>query len=130
MSAGYIAGLRNVKMDAITTFIGNAGKLVIYSGARPATGGAPGTVLATFTLGTPFAGAASSGVLTGNPPADVAASATGTASWARIFKADASTICMDLGVGTSGQEVILNSVGLTSGVNSSITAITLTDANT
>ena len=129
MAAGYAVALRNAKLDAVTTFIGSAAKLEIYSGTQPATGGAETTTLATFTLGTPFAGAASAGVLTGTLPADVNASATGTASWARIYKADGTTFCMDLSVGTSGTQVIMNSVSLTTGVACSITAITITAGN-
>jgi hypothetical protein len=101
----------------------------IYSGTQPATGGAETTLLATFTMGTPFAGAASAGVLTGTLPADVNASSTGTASWARIYKADGTTFCMDLSVGTSGTQVIMNSVSLTSGVACSITSISITAGN-
>ena len=129
MAAGFIAGLRNACNDAMTTFIGSAGKLVIYSGTRPSTGGAAGTVLATFTLGTPFAGASASGVLTGNLPAGVNASATGTASWARVFKTDGTTICMDLSCGTSGTEVILNSTALQINVACSVSSIAITDGN-
>ena len=129
MSAGYSVTLRNAKLDAITTYVGNAGIMEIYSGTQPATGGAEGTLLATFTLGSPFAGAASGGVLTATNPADVNASATGTASWARIYKADGTTMVMDLSVGTSGTQVILNSVSLTSGVACSITSITITAGN-
>lgn len=129
MAAGYAVAVRNSRLDAITTYTGNAGKLVIYAGTRPATGGAAGTVLATFTLGTPFAGAAASGSLTVTLPADVNASATGTAAWARLFKTDGTTIVMDLGVGTSGQEVTLNSTSLTSGVACSVTSFVITAGN-
>jgi hypothetical protein len=48
--------LRNSRADAITTFAGNGAKLRIY------TSGA--TQLVECVCGTPFAGAASSGVLT------------------------------------------------------------------
>ncbi len=129
MSAGYSAALRNAQLDAITTAVGNGGKLVIYAGSRPATGGAAGTVLATFTLGTPFAPAAASGTLTVNLPANVTASATGTASWARLFKADGATMVMDLGVAVSGQEVSINSTSITSGITCSITSFSITCGN-
>lgn len=129
MAAGYSTTLRNAQLDAITTAVGSAGKLVAYSGTQPATGGTAGTVLATWTLGTPFAAAASAGVLTGNLPADVNAVATATCTWARIFKADGTTIVMDLAVGTSGTPIIMNSTALQSGVACSITAISITCGN-
>jgi len=129
MSAGYSAALRNAQLDAITTAVGNGGKLVIYAGTRPATGGAAGTVLATFTMGSPFAPAASGGVLSPTLPADVSAAATGTAAWARLFKSDGTTIVMDLGVGTSGQEVTINSTSITSGITCSVTAFGITCGN-
>ena len=49
-------------------FPGSAGKLRIYSGTRPANVAASitGTLLADLTLGSPFAPAASAGVLTAN----------------------------------------------------------------
>lgn len=129
MAAGFVVALRNARADAITTYIGSGAKLAIFSGTQPATGGTATTELARFTLGTPFAGAASSGVLTGNLPADVNAAATGTATWGRIFKADGTTICMDLSAGTSGTQIILNSASLQSGVACSVTAITITEGN-
>ncbi len=129
MSAGYSTALRNAQMDAITSTVGNGGKLVIYAGTRPATGGAAGTVLATFTMGTPFASASSGGVLTVTLPADVVATATGTAAWARLFKSDGTTIVMDLGVGTSGQEVTINSTSITSGITCSVTGFVITCGN-
>lgn len=129
MSAGYSTTLRNAQLDAITTAVGNGGKLVIYAGTRPATGGAAGPVLATFAMGAPFAPAASGGVLTVNPPADVTASATGAATWARLFKSDGTTIVMDLGVGTSGQEVTINSTSVNSGVNCSVTNFSIACGN-
>lgn len=128
-TTGYASAVRNAKLDAITTYVGNAGLLVIYSGTQPATGGAAGTVLATFTMGTPFASAASAGVLTVNLPASVNASATGTASWARLFKSNGTTIVADYNVGTSAATIILNSTSLTSGVGVSVTAFTITDGN-
>jgi hypothetical protein len=131
MAAGYATGLRNAQLDAITTFIGNAGKLRIYDGTRPATGGSITTqnLLAEFTLGSPFASSASSGALSPTLPSNVNASATGTASWARIVKSDGTTFCIDLSVGTSGSDVNLNSTSISSGVAVSITSFSITRGN-
>jgi hypothetical protein len=129
MAAGYNVLLRNAQLDAITTFIGNAGLLRIYDGSRPATGGAATTKLAEFTLGSPFDSAASSGGLTPTLPADVVGLAAGTATWARIVKADGTTHVADFSAGTSGTDLILNTATISVGVTVSVTAWTITAGN-
>lgn len=130
MAAGYVATLRNAKLDAITTFIGGSGKLRIYSGTRPATGGTATTLLAELTLNATFAPAASGGVLTANAiTSDTSADATGTASWARIFKSDGTTICIDLGVATSGQEVTIATTAISAGATVSASSLVITSGN-
>jgi hypothetical protein len=127
MALGLATGLRNAKLDAITTFAGTACKLRIYTATRPATGGTATTLLSEHTLGTPFAGAASAGVLTLNLPSNVTASATGTAAWARIVKSDGTTHVMDMSVGTSGTDLILGTTSINSGNTIAITSATITD---
>jgi hypothetical protein len=126
---GYSTELRNAKLDAITTIVGDGGKLEIYSGAKPAVGGVEGTTLAVFTLGTPFAPAASGGVLSPTLPAATTGVATGTAGWARVTKADGTTFVIDLTVGTSGAKMNLNTLSITSGGAVSVTSWTITDGN-
>ena len=48
MTTGYSVAARNAQLDAITTAVGNAGKLRIYDGTRPATGGVVTNLLAEF----------------------------------------------------------------------------------
>jgi hypothetical protein len=130
MTLGYVAGLRNAQMDAITTFAGNSGKLRIYSGTRPATGGAATTLLAELTCNATFAPSASGGVLTLNAiTADASADATGTATWFRLLKSDGTTIVMDGDVGTAGSDLNLNSVSITAGGSVSVTSFVLTAGN-
>ena len=129
MAAGYVAGLRNAQLDAITTFVGASGKLRIYSGTRPATGGTATTLLVELTLNATFAPAASGGVLTANAITSGTAVATGTASWARILKSDGTTICIDLGVGTSGAELILPTVSIVAAATVSASSLTITRGN-
>lgn len=130
MTLGYVAGLRNAQMDAITTFAGNSGKLRIYSGTRPATGGTATTQLAELTCNATFAPSSSGGVLTLNAiTADSSADATGTASWFRLLKSDGTTIVMDGDVGTSGSDLNLNSTSLTVGGTVSVTSYVLTCGN-
>lgn len=130
MTAGFVTNLRNARADAITTFVGASGKLRIYSGSRPATGGSITTLLAELTLGSTLAPAASGGVLTFNAiTGDTSADATGTATWARIFKSDGTTICADYSVGTSAADIILNTTSLVAGAAVTITSATHTEGN-
>jgi len=80
MAAGYATALRNAQLDAITTYAGAGAKLRIYDGTRPATGGTATTLLAEFTLGSPFAPGASGGVLSPTLPSAVNAGASGKAT--------------------------------------------------
>lgn len=84
---------RNGEGDAFTAAVGNAGKLSILTGAVPANCAAAetGTLLAQHTLGSPFAPAASGGVVSPTLPANVNAVATGTAGYYRVYKADGTT---------------------------------------
>lgn len=118
----------NVMAEAITTRIGTSGLLKIYDGTAPSTAddAITGSVLATFTLSSTAFGSASSGTITLNgTPLTVAASATGTASHFRIWKSDGTTSICQGSVGTSGAELILNTVAITNGVNVTITSGTI-----
>lgn len=125
---GYSTTLRNAKLDANATAIGNAGKLALYDGTRPATGGTATNKLSEHTLGTPFAPAASGGVQSPTLPANVNALLTGTATWGRVTTSGGGFV-MDVSVGTSGTEVIINSASLTAGVAVAVTAWTITAGN-
>jgi hypothetical protein len=130
MALGYASGLRNAQLDAITTFAGNSGKLRIYSGTRPATGGTATTLLAELTCNATFAPAASGAVLTLNAiTQDASADATGTATWFRLVKSDGTTHVLDGDVGTSGSDLNLNSTSITSGATVSVTSFTITCGN-
>lgn len=126
--------VRNNRLQQIINAIdaGSAGGTIkIYTGTRPATGGAlsGNTLLGTLTFGDPCAAAPSGGVLTFNSiTQDSAADATGTASWARIADSDGNFV-MDCNVGTSGSDINLTSVSITVGGPITITSATITDAN-
>lgn len=130
MALGYVTTLRNAQLDAITTAVGNAGKLQIYDGTRPATGGTATNKLAEFTLGTPFATAASAGSLSPTLPASVSALLTGTATWYRITTS-AGSFVMDGSVSATGGggDCQLNSTAISSGATVSITAHTISAGN-
>lgn len=129
MALGFVSGLRNARLDAITTFAGTNCKLRIYSGTQPATGGTATTLLAEDICNATFAPAASSNVLTLNAIATSNASATGTASWFRILKTDGTTVVLDGTVGTAGADLNLNTTAIVSGGPVAITSFTITEAN-
>lgn len=123
---------RNAMLDAITAQVGNAGTLKYYTATQPATCSAitSQTLLATQTLGSPFAAAASGGVLTITAPANVAAAATGTATWARIATSG-GTCVMDATVTATGGGgyFTFNSPSFTSGVTVTTNASTINAPN-
>lgn len=125
----YSTELRNAKLDVNSTIIGAAGKMEIYAGADVGgTANAEGALLATFTLGSPFAPAAVGGVQSPTLPAATVGVANGVAGWARITKADGSTAVMDrtVGLAGSGAHIILNSTSITVDGAVSITSWTIT----
>lgn len=130
----YSTTLRNAKLDAITTAVGNAGILKLYDNgaAQPAGPGTavPGgsVLLATWTLGSPFAPAASGGVLSPTLPSNVNGAATGTQAWFRIYKSDNTTAVIDGSAGTSGADMNLSGT-VVSGQPIQITSWTFTDNN-
>lgn len=126
---GYATALRNAQLDAITTYAGAGAKLRIYNGTQPATGGAATTLLAEFTLGSPFAPAASGATLSPTLPGATTGAAPGTATWFRIVKSDGTTQVIDGTVGTSGADLILNTTTISSGVNVSITSFSISRGN-
>lgn len=129
MSVGYSTALRNARLDAITTAIGTSGLLRIYDGTRPASGGTATTLLAQLTLSATFAPAASLGVLTASAiGSDASADATGTATWARLTTSGGVFVA-DMGVGTSGQEVTLNTVSIVIGGTVACTSLVITAGN-
>lgn len=129
MALGYVATLRNAQLDAITTAVGTSGKIRIYSGTRPATGGTATTLLAELPCSATFAPAASGGVLTINAiTSDASADATGTASWFRILTS-ANAAVVDGDVGTSGSDLNMNSTSFTAGGSVAISSFTITAGN-
>lgn len=115
--------LRNAMVAAVATRFA-AGRLRIYSGAKPATSNlAPtGTLLVDITLPNPaFAAAANGQIDKTGTWQDAAADATGTAGYARFSETgdtlllDAAFARADLTVGTTGTEIILDNTSITAG---------------
>jgi len=131
MALGITATTRNNMLDELTALIdaGTAGFLRIYDGTRPATGGTATTLLAELTMNVTSFPAASSGAMTANAiTGDTSANATGTATWFRITDS-AGTAVVDGDVGTSGSDLNLNTVAITSGVTVDVTSMVLTAGN-
>lgn len=133
MALGIATALRNARLDAITAFVGGSAILRIYSGSRPATGGAATTLLAQLTCNATFAPAASSGQLTLNSisPATSAA-ATGTASWFRLLKADGTTFVCDGSVSTVAAgtgDMRLDDTAIVLGGTVAISSAVITEGN-
>lgn len=132
----YVAALEKARMDAITTAVGNAGKLYIFSGTQPAGPGSThseSVVAGPFTLGSPFAPGATTAlpsVLSPTLPSNVNASATAQATWWRVTTSGGSSTSagiVDGSAGTSGCDMTIGPA--TSGQPVAITAWTHSSAN-
>ena len=120
----------NAAADALTTLLNN-GYLRIYDGAQPATAdtavGAQ-TLLAELRFNATAFGAASAGVATANAfTSDASANNTGTASWFRALKSDGTTAVFDGSVGTTSADLVVNSTGISTGAEVSVSSFTYTE---
>lgn len=109
----------------------NSGFLEVLTGAQPSLNASlTGTLLATMTFGsTAFAAsAASGGVVTAvaNTITSGTAGNTGTAGYAALVKSNGTSIIGTMSVGTSGADLNLNSLSVTSGANVSCSSFTVT----
>jgi hypothetical protein len=123
MAVTYAAGLKTSRMQAVVDAIdaGTAGKLEIGTAAMAA-------VLATFTLADPC-GTVSGSVLNLDFDPDISdtsADGTGTAAAARIRTSADADVITGLTVGTSGTDIILDSVSITAGQTVTLTLGTIT----
>jgi hypothetical protein len=130
MALGYNATLRNNQLDEITGLAGASALLRVFSGTRPATGGAETTKLAELVCNATFAAAAAAGVLTLNAIAnDTSADATGTATWFRITDSAGTTQIMDGDVATSGSDLNFDSISFVAGGVVAVSSFTVTAGN-
>lgn len=119
MAVGIVTATRSAMATQILNALdanAAAGKLRLYDGTRPATGGAATTLLAELTLAHP-AGTVTDGVLTFGPiTSDDQADATGTVTWARLVDgAGAFVMDLDVTVTGGGGEVQINSTSISAG---------------
>lgn len=135
MTIQLSTAVRNARLDAIETTIGTSAVLKIRSGAVPANVAAAdaGTVLATISLASDWAAAASGGAkaLSGLPVTDASADNTGTAAHFRIYASDGTTAHLQGTVTATGGggDMTVDNTSFAAGQSFSITAFTLTDGN-
>ena len=119
----------NTEGDALAALF-NSGVLKIYDGTQPATADTAITtqnLLATLTFSATAFPSAVNGVLTANAiTGDTDADRTGTASWFRALKSDATTKIMDGSVDTSGADLNLNSTAIQIHAEVDCTSFTIT----
>lgn len=121
----------NLMLDAGIGSLANNGKLRIYDGAQPLSGGGALTgqvLLAEFTMaGDAFPGAAA-GVLTANPITAAVGLAGGNANWYRLLRSDGTTTIIDGSVGLEGDnpDVIIDDVAIELGEPVAVTGFQIT----
>lgn len=121
---------RNLALDAAFDVL-NSGKLRIYDGTQPSdadTALGAQVLLADLALGSTAFAAASSGSKAANSiTQDSSADATGTATWGSLLNSS-NVRKLDYSVGTSGANLNLNSVAISSGAAVSVSSFTITQA--
>lgn len=121
------AAARNAALDTLNTTIGSGGFLRIYSGTQPANADAAlggNTQLAELALSSsPFAAASSGSVSINTVTNDSSADATGTASFASLVTSGGTRV-LDLSVGLSSADVIIDNTSIVAGQVVACTSLT------
>lgn len=132
MAITLSTAVRNAIVDAVVALIdadAGAGTIKIYDGTKPAgpnTAITTQVLLATFNLGVTSYGAAASGVATmAGTPLSTTGLAASTAAWFRIADNTGDPV-LDGTCGTSGQDLNLNTLTISVGVNIQVTSGTIT----
>lgn len=123
---------RDLGLNAAFDILNN-GKLGIFDSTQPASANttlAAQVLLAELALGATAFNAASGGSKAAQTiTQDSSANATGTASWASLYASARTTKgTMDMSVGTSGANLNMNSVAISSGAAVSCSSLTITQA--
>lgn len=132
MAASYRTSLRTSRMDAVVTDVGTSAKIRVYNGTRPTNVGTAlsgNTLLAELTGNASQFGTTSNGALTVSAITnDSSADASGTPTFARIFKSDGTTAVMDISAGVGSGDLNF-STALTAGQIVSITSFVIAEGN-
>jgi hypothetical protein len=123
---------RNLALNAAFDIL-NSGKLRIYDSTQPTdadTALGAQVLLADLTFGsTAFAAAASGSKAANSITQDSSADATGIATWGTLVASTRATVgTLDFSVGTSGANLNMNSVAISSGAAVSCSSFTITQA--
>ncbi len=111
----------------------NSGSLKIYDGTQPTDAdtalGAQVDLADLALSATAFAAASAGSKVANSITQDSAANASSTATWATLVASSrATTGTIDMSVGTSGANLNLNSVAISSGAAVSCSSLTITQA--
>jgi hypothetical protein len=132
MAISYAATVKNAMLDALETDLGASPLLRIYDGTPPTnadTALSGNTLLAELAMSADAFAAASGGTKTANAiTSDASANATGTASFFRLVTSG-GTAKVQGTVGTSGADLNLNSVSITSGGTVAVSSLVITGGN-
>lgn len=133
MALGFATTLRTARASQIVAAIdagAGAGKLRLYNGTRPATGGAVTTLLAELTFSDPC-GTVTSGVLTFSAiTSDASADNTGTATWFRIVDSTGAFVLDGtITVTGGGGDITMTSTSIQAGVTVDATSLVFTEDN-
>jgi len=114
MTIAYSTTVKNTRLQAVIDALDAAASFAVLVIGTSALSGATG-VLATVTLPKPSA-TKSGGILTlAGTPLLTTASASGTAAKAELRDSIGTVIASGLTVGTSGADIIINAVAISSG---------------
>lgn len=133
MALGFATTLRTARASQIVAAIdagAGAGKLRLYNGTRPATGGTVTTLLAELTFSDPC-GTVTNGVLTfNNLTSDASADNTGTATWFRIVDSTGAFVLDGtITVTGGGGDITMTSTSIQAGVTVDATSLVFTEDN-
>ena len=132
MAIQLSVAVRNGRLDSFETVCGTSAVMRIFTGSPPANCAAAdsGTVLATVNLPANWMADASGGTKAkAGTWEDLSADNTGTAAHFRIYDSGVTTCHMQGTVGTSGADMIVNSVSFTATQAFTVNSFTLTDGN-
>lgn len=130
MSSRITAAVANAMLDAGIGVPANSGKLRIYTGTQPAAGGGAlsgNTLLLEFAMAVDAFPVSAAAILTASAMGAAVATASGTATWYRMVKADGSTVLIDDSVGApgSGAACIIDNAVVTSGDVVAVVSLTI-----
>ncbi|SAL19763.1 hypothetical protein AWB68_00683 [Caballeronia choica] len=123
MNIGLSVAVRNARLTAIVTAAGASAILTTYNGTLPATVGTATTVLSAHACASVL-GTVANDVLTFNAIGNATASATGTATWARLTTSG-GTFIADFDVSTTAAGTGVLQMATTSIVTNATVQISL-----